>query len=124
MNVRAFPKTRADVVGRVEVGQEFDTDGVRRNGFLHLIGTGFEAGDTWIYSGYVTDTPVTVQTIETEIKSNGRVACRRAIKGTRRKWVTNGQNAVIYAFCDDWAITDRGFIQTRFLRCFYGNDGE
>ncbi len=113
--VREFPKKGAPEAGRVELGWELETDGIRKNGYVHVLD--FE-GDAWINAGFVTDTPVEIRTIETEINSKGRVACRRSIKGTRRKWLLNGQKVVIFAFCDDWAITNQGFVQMRYLGVF------
>ena len=115
VNVRAFPHKGSEVAGRVELGDELETDGIRKNGFIHV--GGFEGGG-WVAAGFVTEYPVEIVTIQTEINANGRVACRRSIKGTRRKWLSNGQKVVIFAFADDWAITNQGFIQTRYLGVF------
>lgn len=115
VNVRAFPKKNAQVTGWAELGDELETDGARKNGYVHVYG--FEGG-AWICAGFVTEDPVTVATVPTVIQSKGRVACRRSIKGTRRKWLSDGQKVVIYAFSDGWSITDKGFIQTRFLGGF------
>ena len=115
VNVRMFPKRGAEVAGRVELGDELETDGERRNGFIHVCG--FEGG-AWINAGFVTEYPVTKCKAETEIVSTGRVACRRSVNGTRRKWLPNGQKVVIFAFSDDWAITNQGFIQTQYLGGF------
>jgi hypothetical protein len=116
VNVRMFPNKEADIAGRVELGWTLETDGRKKNGFLHVFG-GFE-DDAWIHAGYVTAYPVTIRTFETEINAHGRVACRRSIKGTRRKWLSDGQKVTVYALADDWAITNQGFIQTRFLGVF------
>lgn len=116
VNVRQFPNKRSEIAGRVELGDHLETDGKRKNGFIHVFGT-FD-GDAWISAGFVTRDPVTVKRLDTEIVSKGRVACRRSVKGQRRKWVRNGQKVVIYAFSDGWSITDQGFIQTRFLGVF------
>lgn len=116
VNVRQFPNKGADVAGRVELGWQLETDGVKRNGFIHVFGN-FES-DGWISAGYVTEYPVEVRTVETEINAPGRVACRRSIKGTRRKWLLGGQKVVIYALADDWAVTNQGFIQTQYLGVF------
>lgn len=113
--VRAFPKRGAQVAGYAELGQELETDGERRNGFVKV--EGFE-GDGWINAGFVTPFPVTVETVEGWVNSSGRVACRRSIKGTRRKWLSDGTDVTIYARADDWSITDKGFIQTAFLGGF------
>lgn len=113
--VRQFPKRGAETSGFAELGDELETDGVKRNGFLHVIG--FE-NDGWIYSGFVTDCPVTVGTLNGRIESKGRVACRRYINGTRRQWLQDGAEVVIYALSDEWSITNKGFIQTAYLGGF------
>ena len=110
--VRMFPKKGAQVAGFAELGDALETDGEKRNGFLHV--GGFE-GEAWINAGFVTEYPVTVVTLKTEILSKGRVACRRSINGTRRKWLSDGQKVTVYAFADDWSITDKGFIKTAYL---------
>jgi hypothetical protein len=115
VNVRRFARKGADIAGRVELGDELETDGKKRNGFIHVIG--FE-GDGWIHSGFVTFSPVTVLTCNAQIDAPGRVACRRAINGTRRKWLIDGQNLTVFAWADDWAITNQGFVQTRYLNGF------
>ena len=113
--VREFPKKGAQMAGYAELGDALETDGVKRNGYLLVYG--FE-GDAWISTGFVTEYPVTVFTARTQINSKGRVACRRSINGTRRKWLKNGSEVTIYAFSADWAITDKGFIQTKYLGVF------
>lgn len=111
--VRQFPKRGTQVAGYVELGDSLETDGVKRNGFLQVYG--FEPGVAWISIGFVTSCPVTVETVKGEVVSKGRVACRRSIKGTRRKWLKNGAELTIYARSADWSITNQGFIQTQYL---------
>lgn len=116
--VRQFPKRGAQVAGYVELGDSLETDGVKRNGFLQVYG--FEPGVAWINAGFVTDCPVTVETVKGEVVSKGRVACRRSIKGTRRKWLKNGTELTIYARSAEWSITNQGFIQTQYLAAICG----
>lgn len=113
--VREFPKKGAPEVGRVELGWQLETDGIRKNGYIRVFG--FE-GEAWINAGFVTEYPVAIYTGKTQIHSKGRVACRRAINGTRRKWLKNETEVTIYAFAEDWSITDKGFIQTKYLGGF------
>lgn len=113
--VRQFPKKGSEMAGYAELGDALETDGIKRNGYLLVYG--FE-GDAWINLGFVTESPVTKVTLKTQIMSKGRVACRRSINGTRRKWLKDGSEVVIYALSDDWAITNQGFIQTQFLGVF------
>lgn len=115
VNVRQFPVKGAEVAGRVELGEALETDGVKKNGYVHVCG--FEGGG-WINAGFVTEYPVTIINIRTQILSSGRVACRRSINGTRRKWLSDGQNVTVYAFSDDWSITSQGFIKTQYLGGF------
>ena len=113
--VRQFPRKGSDAAGYAELGDALETDGIKRNGYLLVYG--FE-GEAWIHMGFVTESPVTIFNARTQIISKGRVACRRSINGTRRKWLKDGSEVVIYAFSDDWAITNQGFIQTQFLGVF------
>lgn len=113
--VREFPKKGAQMAGYAELGDALETDGVKKNGFIRV--GGFE-GYAWISMGFITDSPVTIFKAKTQINSKGRVACRRSINGTRRKWLKDGTEVVIYAFSADWAITNQGFIQTQYLGVF------
>ena len=113
VNARLFPVRGAEVAGRLELGDSVETDWVRKNGFVLVYG--FEAGEVWVHSGFITTNPVTVETVVTSVASKGRVACRRAIKGTRRKWLENGAKITVYGYSQDWSVTDKGFVQTQFL---------
>ena len=110
---RMFPVRGSEVAGMLELGDEIETDWVKRNGFVKVYG--FEAGEAWVHSGFITEYPVKVETVEMTIISKGRVACRRSIKGTRRKWLTNGTKLTVYGRSADWSVTNKGFIQTDFL---------
>ena len=115
VNIRAEAVKNADVIGRYELGQEVETDGKRRNGFLHLISLSLEDSDGWINVGFVAWYPVTIETVKATVKARGRVACRRSAGGTRRKWLKNGCEVTVYAHAADWSVTSQGFIQTKFL---------
>lgn len=111
VNARRVPKMRAEIVGRLELGDSVWSDGIKKNGFLHVYGP-FE-DDCWVYAGYLVP-EITVHESEMFIRED-MVACRRSIKGRRRKWLYEGDRVTVYAFSDDWAITDQGFIMIRFL---------
>ena len=113
--VRQFAKRDAEQAGFAYLGDALTTDGAKRNGYLHVYG--FEGGG-WIYAGFVTECPVTIRRFEAVIESRGRVACRRYIHGTRRKWLKDGQKVVVFGFSDDWSITNQGFIKTQYLGVF------
>ena len=115
--VRSSPHKGNNIDGWVEVGDSFYTDGKNSNGFLHVYGAG-DAGEGWIYSGYVsTEEPVEVneQYVCVALK---RVACRRWIHGPQVEnygWLTNGSNVFVYWMTSEWAITSKGFIQSEWL---------
>jgi hypothetical protein len=111
VNARKTPRMRAEIVGRLELGDKVWSDGAKRNGFLHVYGP-FEC-DCWVYAGFLVP-EITVQESEMFIQAD-KVACRRSINGRRRKWMYEGDRVKVFAFSDDWAITDQGFIMIRFL---------
>ena len=115
VNIRLSPKNSAEVIGRYELGQEVQTDGKKRNGFLHLVDLGLEETEGWVFAGFVSRDGLTIRTVSARISAEGRVACRKSIKGNRRKWLHNGDLVTVYAFSDSWAVTNQGFIQTAFL---------
>ena len=114
VNVREHPKMRASVSGFLEFGQKVVSDGKKRNGFVHCIISN-ESGEGWVYGGYlVSDQPV-IQQSRAQISGEGRVACRRAVNGQRRKWLHNGDAVTVYAYSEEWSVTDEGFIKMRYL---------
>lgn len=115
VNIRASAKNGSEVIGRYDLGFPVETDGVKKNGFLHLINLGLEATEGWVHAGFVSRDALTVRTVSTRIKADGRVACRRSIKGERRKWLHNGDLVTVYAYSDSWTITNQGFIRTEFI---------
>ena len=113
VNVRISPKKDAAVIGRYELGQKVESDGKRQNGFLHLTELSLENCEGWVSTGFVTG-EMTIETRTARI-SRDKVACRRSIKGNRRKWLQKGDVVTVYAHSDEWAITSQGFIMTEFL---------
>ena len=114
VNVRKGPGKNREIVGYASSGMRFETDGVEKSGFIHLIGVG-EYGDGWVSSGYVVfGEPEAMDRVMT-IRSNGRVACRRMIGGKRRSWLRNGDTVRVYWASREWAVTDHGFVQAKYL---------
>lgn len=117
VNVRILPNKDASIIGRYELGQEVQSDGKRQNGFLHLTELSLENSEGWVFAGFVTGA-ITVETRTARVRKN-KVACRRAIKGTRRKWLQKGDVVTVFAWSDEWAVTSQGFIMTEFLEEAY-----
>ena len=120
VNVRRSASKKSEIVGYLEVTDEFRTDGKTRNGFLHVISMG-EYGDGWVYLGFVsTEKPEPVFENYCVIARN-RVACRRWCDGPqvagKLGWIYNGSDVTVFYVGDGWAVTSRGYIKAEFLEC-------
>ena len=120
VNVRRTPEKKGQVVGYMEVGDDFRTTGESKNGFIRAEGIG-EYGEAWIYCGYVvTEEPERIGE-RYVCTSNGRVACRRWMNGPQvsgRPWITNGSSVDVFYMADGWAVTSRGYIRAEWLEVY------
>ena len=113
VNIRSRPSGRSEAVGYAECGDGFATDGKQKNGFVHVFAS-VEAGEGWISAGYlVWEQPEQVGR-QMVISAKGRVNARKTIGGKRRCWVRPGDTVTVY-WAADWAVTNKGFIQTKYL---------
>lgn len=116
VNARKAPSTRSDSVARMETGDSFEIDGRAKNGFMFAPNLPCENGEAWIYAGYiVTEEPQNACGRTYKIETNGRVACRKYIEGPRRCWVVDGSTVKVYAYTSEWAVTSKGFVQSRYI---------
>jgi hypothetical protein len=116
VNVRAKPKKTSEEVGYFECGAKILTDGKVKNGYLHIFGFMFEVSEGWIHKGYIVyDEPYFPIFENTTIESNGRVAARRTVNGEKRCWLKNGQAIKVYMVSDEWSVTNKGFVKTKFI---------
>ena len=114
VNVRETPGKAGKVSGYLQLGDAIQTDG-HRNGYTHVTGIGTEDGEGWVAGGYiVTDAPQ-IETVAAKVDADGRVACRRAIGGNRRKWLHAGDQLTLYASSAEWSITSEGFVRTQYI---------
>ena len=112
--VRMAAKKSSEETGRLEFGDQVITDGRKRNGYYHCQISN-EWGEGWIHKGYlVPDKPVKVTCMATVV-AKGRLACRRYINGKRKAWARNGEDLTVYGYSDEWAVTNKGFVQMRYL---------
>jgi hypothetical protein len=113
---RMNPSKKSQELGRLECGDKVYTDGKTKNGFLHIYGLWFELDEGWVKKGYVVfDEPYRPFLYETNISSNGRVMARKTIDGKRRCWLKDGQAIKVYMMTDEWAVTNKGFVKSRFI---------
>jgi hypothetical protein len=119
VNVRSAPKKDAEVIGRFDCGDAFQTDWEAKNGFIHVF-VSLEETEGWIFAGYVSAWEPEWREGETaEIVSDGRVACRRWCDGPRidgrAGWVQPGTQVQIFYWTPEWAVTNRGYIKSEYL---------
>lgn len=113
--IRARPEKKAEIVGAVSCGTKMMTDWKERDGWIHVVDLACEAGEGWIYEGYVVFVEPEIICEEREIVGGGRVACRKWIDGKRTAWAKAGSYVEVYAMADGWAVTNKGYIQSRYI---------
>ena len=116
VNVRETPGSKTG--GRLDAGDDFETEGKARDGYIKALGIG-EAGTGWVFKGYtVTEKPVQVNERFVCV-ARSRVACRRWVDGPRIKgktgWLYNGTNVKVYWRTSEWSLTSRGYIRSEWL---------
>ena len=115
INIRAKANSHSQNEGMLISGDRIWVDGQTKNGFAHCDNMTTEAGEGWVHAGYIVfEEPKVVNRI-CQIDSNGRVACRRTIDGDRRCWVVDGSEVYVYMASGEWSVTDKGFIQTKYI---------
>ena len=113
--IREKPGRKSAVVGAVSCGDYLATDGKTRGRWIHVIDLASETGEGWISAGYVvTDQPYHIDA-DGVIRCKGRVACRDSLDGKRIGWAQPGDMVTVYWISEDWAVTDRGYISTRYV---------
>ena len=124
VNVRERPKKTGQIFGGAMCGACMWTDNVKKNGYLHVLDLAAESDTGWISARYVVyDEPVEVNAVM-EIRSDGRVACRRWINGKINSWIMNGDRLTVYWMSPSWAVTSRGYIRSEFLTEVVEDDPE
>lgn len=119
VNIRKTPKKGGEVSGRLDFGDQVMTDGKKKNGFLHIYGV-TENGDGWIFAGYVIeDQPIRTERTWASIAASGRVMSYRWVSGMKNGWVQLCEDVKVYAWSDEWAVTSKGYIRTKYLEVWY-----
>lgn len=114
INIRLQPSRKSEIIGWAESGMSFKTDMREKNNYLHIIEFG-EFGEGWIHTGYIDYSKAERVNAEAKIVSGGRVRARKMINGKRRCWLNPGQTVMVYWSSMDWAVTNKGYIQTIYL---------
>jgi hypothetical protein len=115
VNLRESPSKKAQVVGYLDSGDGAETDGVIRDGWLHIISPTTESGDSWVNLAYMVDTQPERIDGYAHVVSNGRVAIRTTVNGKRRAWANPGDKVEVLLISGEWALTNRGYIKSEYL---------
>ena len=119
VNIRPFASKKEDPCGIMECGWSAETNNKSKNGFIYLSEVAIEQGSGWIKKGYVVYSEPVIYTYRANVYSKGRVACFRAINGKRRCWVNNGDTITVYATSEEWSVTNKGYIKTKYIGVDY-----
>ena len=112
INVRIKPTRKSDAIGHLDCGDSVELYDVEKNGFIKC--SGFE-DDGWVSKRYIVYEKPQVVNSMAYVVCKGRLAARKWIKGKLRKWLYNGDKIKVYCMTDEWAVTDKGFVQSQYL---------
>lgn len=115
VTLRAGPSKNSRDFGGAQCGSRMLTNGKMSGSFLKVFDLSAEETSGWISTRYIVyDEPEEVN-MEMEVDSDGRVACRKNINGKIIGWVNDGDIVFAYWSADEWTVTNKGYIQSRFL---------
>ena len=118
--VRESPKKTSAAVSELVPGTEVETSGKVRNGYTKLTGLASESENGWVRSIYLVDEEPEYIGRAATVISKGRLAARRCIGGERVRWLKPGSTVTVWFRTSEWSVTDKGYVQSRYLRV----DGE
>ena len=115
VNARMKPSRRSTSLGRFDTGDRLYTDGIEKNGFLHIVDAGLEMDEAWIYSGYIVfDRPEWMNRAAV-VTCKGRLAARKNVDGKIRKWLKTGSKVRVFWWASEWTVTNVGFVKSEYL---------
>lgn len=116
VNIRSGPDVSYDVVGYAYPMDELTCDSVTDDGWVHAIDLPCDAGEGYVYVGYLAgEEPRHYAGSMMQVSADGRVAVRSHMCGSRVMWVQPGAQVEVYQMADEWAVTSLGFIRAKYL---------
>ncbi|MBP5726634.1 MAG: SH3 domain-containing protein [Clostridia bacterium] len=116
VNVREKASIRSGAVGRLDPGDKIEITGEGKNGFAEVTDLTLETGGSaWVYSGYIVFDEPDLYMDEMEVIGTARVAARKNSCGEVRCWLEPGTVVQVFWKTEEWCVTNRGFIMTKFL---------
>jgi len=113
--IREKPGKDGRIVGAAGCGTKLETDWKEKNGWIHVVELANESGEGWVHEGYVVFREPEMIGEAREIVGGGRVHCRKCVDGKHAAWAKAGSYVMVYAMADGWAVTEKGYIQSRFI---------
>ena len=120
VSIRRSPRKGSEETGQLYCGDSFITDGKIKNGYLHILGM-TEYGEGWVHLGYVVEDKPVIEKCKASIAASGRVMSWRMINGKKNRWLNVGDEVKVFARSEEWAVTSRGYIRTKYLEVWYGD---
>ena len=113
VHARMKPSRKSREVGYFDGGDTVLTDGYEKYGFLRCYG--FETGVAWVHKGYVVfDEPEKMNRTAYSV-SKGKLKARRWINGKVIHKIRTNAEVKVFWWSDEWCVTNKGFVQTRYL---------
>jgi hypothetical protein len=112
--IRAWPSRSATEAGQLDPGDEVEIDKQKKKGFAHIV----DPVDGWVWAGNLTESPPVEINAYGFVIARKRVACRRWVNGPQIKsnpWAQTGTMIWVFWMSEDWAVTSRGYIQSKWL---------
>ena len=113
--VRDKPQKKSAEVALVDCGRCLETDQREKNGYVHVFGLAAEEDSGWISARYVLWSEPKQINKKMLVRADGRVACRKWIGGPVTDWAEEWDEVYVYWMNCEWAVTERGYIQSQYL---------
>ena len=114
--IRSKSSRKSSEEGYLLCGYSVYVSDKTKNGYIYSPSLDIEAGKGWIFSGYlVNDEPQEMDNAVYKVHSKGRVAARKYIGGKVRSWLKNGDLVEVRYMTEEWCVTNKGFVMTKYL---------
>lgn len=115
VNVRSHPTRHSDVISMLEAGDYVELTG-KKIGRWYQCDVFCEAGMGWIRGDYLVFDKPTIFSMPLKCRTTkGKLWARYSIRGNKCAKLKMGTTIKVYVMSDEWSVTSRGFIMTKFL---------
>lgn len=115
---RSTPSKSGEEVGWFIAGDEVEIESVKR-GWAKIKDASalLDTSSAYVSADYLSEYPVEVHAdgARAKVDADGRVKLRRTPNGEQKGWARDGDGLTVYAVGGEWSVTDKGYIQTKYL---------